>query len=62
LSDRLTWLSEQATRADGLPVRVLPLDDQLRRKPAWTAVVNALQPAAPARSAHAPRAAKPPHR
>ena len=42
LSDRLTWLSEQAPRKDGLPVRVLPLDDQLRRKPAWTAVVNAL--------------------
>ena len=42
LSDRLTWLSAQAPRNDGLPVRVLPLDDQLRRKPAWTAVVNAL--------------------
>ena len=42
LSDRSTWLSGQAPRKDGLPVRVLPLDDQLQRKPAWTAVVNAL--------------------
>jgi endo-1,4-beta-xylanase len=42
MSDRLTWLSGQAPRKDGLPVRVLPLDDQLQRKPAWTAVVNAL--------------------
>jgi endo-1,4-beta-xylanase len=42
LSDRFTWLSGQAPRKDGLPVRVLPLDDQLQRKPAWTAVVNAL--------------------
>ena len=42
LSDRLTWLSAQAPRKDGLPVRVLPLDDQLQRKPAWTAIVNAL--------------------
>lgn len=42
LSDRLTWLSGQAPRADGLPVRVLPLDDQLQRKPAWTAIVDAL--------------------
>jgi len=42
LSDRATWLSEVAPRKDGLPVRVLPLDDQLQRKPAWTAAVNAL--------------------
>jgi len=42
LSDRLTWLSGQAPRADGLPVRVLPLDDQLQRKPAWTSIVDAL--------------------
>jgi len=42
LSDRRTWLSGQAPRNDGLPVRVLPLDDQLQRKPAWTAVINAL--------------------
>ena len=42
LSDRRTWLSGQAPRKDGLPVRVLPLDDQLQRKPAWTAVMNAL--------------------
>ncbi|MBV6522795.1 MAG: Endo-1,4-beta-xylanase Z [Gemmatimonadaceae bacterium] len=40
LSDRLTWLTNQAPRPDGLPVRVLPLDDQLQRKPAWTAIVN----------------------
>jgi endo-1,4-beta-xylanase len=42
LSDRFTWLSGQAPRKDSLPVRVLPLDNQLQRKPAWTAVVNAL--------------------
>jgi endo-1,4-beta-xylanase len=42
LSDRNTWLTGQAPRTDGLPVRVLPLDDQLQRKPAWTAIVNAL--------------------
>jgi endo-1,4-beta-xylanase len=42
LSDRRTWLSGQAPRNDGLPVRVLPLDDQLQRKPAWTAVMTAL--------------------
>lgn len=43
LSDRATWLSTQAPRADGLPVRPLPLDAQLQRKPAWSAVVAALQ-------------------
>jgi len=42
LSDRWTWLSGQAPRNDGLPVRVLPLDDQFQRKPAWTAITNAL--------------------
>ena len=41
LSDRWTWLSGQAPRNDRLPVRVLPLDDQFQRKPAWTAIVNA---------------------
>ena len=41
LSDRSTWLSGQAPRNDRLPVRVLPLDDQCQRKPAWSAIVNA---------------------
>jgi endo-1,4-beta-xylanase len=35
LSDRRTWLSTAEPRADGLPVRPLPLDADLKRKPAW---------------------------
>lgn len=42
LSDRITWLSRQAPRADGLAVRPLPLDDQLQRKPAWSAIRDSL--------------------
>ncbi|MFN8574415.1 MAG: endo-1,4-beta-xylanase [Gemmatimonadaceae bacterium] len=43
LSDRITWLSRQAPRADGLAVRPLPLDAQLQRKPAWAAIREALE-------------------
>ena len=42
LSDRNTWLTRQAPRSDGLPVRPLPLDQNLQRKPAWTRIVDAL--------------------
>ena len=41
LSDRDTWLSKHAPRKDGLPVRTLPLDDQLNRKLAWNAIARA---------------------
>ncbi len=42
LSDRHSWLSEFEPRDDGLPVRPLPLDRQLARKPAWSAISCAL--------------------
>jgi endo-1,4-beta-xylanase len=41
LSDRYTWLSEFKPREDGLPVRPLPLDENLERKPAWYAIAQA---------------------
>ncbi len=41
LSDRYTWLSEFKPREDGLPVRPLPLDENLERKPAWWAIAQA---------------------
>jgi len=41
LSDRHTWLTSFQPRPDGLPVRPLPLDQQLRRKPAWEAIAAA---------------------
>ncbi len=41
LSDRDTWLSRRSPRKDGLPVRPLPLDDQLNRKLAWNAIARA---------------------
>jgi endo-1,4-beta-xylanase len=47
LSDRHTWLSSFAPRADNLPVRVLPLDADLRRKPAWSAIARAFDNAPP---------------
>ncbi len=42
LSDRYSWLSEFKPRDDGQPVRPLPLDVELKRKPAWNAISNAL--------------------
>ena len=47
LSDRNTWLAEHRARADGLPVRPLLYDTEMRRKPAWDAVAAALDAAAP---------------
>ena len=41
LSDRYTWLSNHRPRSDGLPVRPLPLDRDLNRKPAWYAIAKA---------------------
>lgn len=45
LSDRYTWLSEFKPREDGLPVRPLPLDENLERKPAWYAIAQAFDSA-----------------
>lgn len=42
LSDRYTWLNEFAPRDDGEPVRPLPLDDDMNRKPAWAAISETL--------------------
>jgi endo-1,4-beta-xylanase len=43
LTDKYTWLNtvEFTRRADGLPVRGLPLDDQFNRKPAYDVLLNA---------------------
>ena len=45
LSDRYTWLSWFAPREDGMPVRPLPLDRQLNRKSAWSAIYQAFKEA-----------------
>lgn len=42
LSDIHSWLQTYQPRADGLPCRVLPYDQRLRRKPAWNAIAGAL--------------------
>ncbi|HEX2554969.1 MAG TPA: endo-1,4-beta-xylanase [Microvirga sp.] len=42
LADARTWLSAFRPREDGAPVRPLPLDRRLRRKPAWHAIAAAL--------------------
>ena len=49
LSDKYTWLANTRQRADGAPVRPLPLDAANRRKLAWNAVAKAFQ-SAPARA------------
>jgi endo-1,4-beta-xylanase len=49
LSDRDTWLARDHKRDDGDPLRPLPLDSDLRKKPAYEAIGRALD-AAPARS------------
>jgi GH35 family endo-1,4-beta-xylanase len=43
LTDKYTWLNtvDFARRADGLPVRSLPLDDQYHKNPAYDVLLNA---------------------
>lgn len=45
LSDRSTWHSQFYPRSDGLPVRPLPLDENMNRKPAWNAIARAFDQA-----------------
>jgi endo-1,4-beta-xylanase len=45
LSDRYTWLSDFNPRADGAPVRPLPLDENMNRKLAWNAIARAFDQA-----------------
>jgi len=40
LSDRSTWLREFYKRADGSPLRPLPLDADLNRKPMWAVLAR----------------------
>lgn len=49
LSDRYTWLSDHNPRADGRPVRPLPLDANLNRKPTWKAIARSFDQASPQR-------------
>jgi endo-1,4-beta-xylanase len=42
LSDRYTWRSYSSKRADGLPVRPLPYDADLRPTPSWEAIARAI--------------------
>lgn len=46
LSDRYSWLSDVRPRDDGLPIRPLPLDAELRPKLAWNAIARAFDQAA----------------
>jgi len=45
LSDRYSWVSRFFPRSDNLPVRPLPLDTDLNRKPAWAAIARAFEQA-----------------
>ena len=42
LSDRYTWMRMYYKRADGMPLRPLPLDLNYRRKPMWSALAMAM--------------------
>lgn len=42
LSDRSTWLHQYFKRADGMPLRPLPLDTNLNRKPMWAELARVL--------------------
>ncbi len=55
LSDRSTWLTKNKPRADGAPVRPLPLDAQLNRKLAWQAIARTLDKAPERPSQHQTR-------
>jgi endo-1,4-beta-xylanase len=46
LSDRYTWLQEDYPRADGAPRRPLPFDENMRPKPALSALQTSLSGAA----------------
>lgn len=41
LSDRYTWIGAVRPRDDGMAVRPLPLDQDMKRKPAWQAIARA---------------------
>jgi endo-1,4-beta-xylanase len=41
MNDKESWLSSFIHRADGLPLRPLPLDSNYAKKPAYTAIANA---------------------
>ena len=41
LTDKYTWLAGRGRRPSGEPVRVLPLDREYKRKPAWYAMARA---------------------
>ncbi|NJL11528.1 MAG: endo-1,4-beta-xylanase [Calothrix sp. SM1_7_51] len=45
LSDKSTWLTSFAGRPDGMPVRPLPLDENLQPKQAWNAIAKAFDSA-----------------
>lgn len=47
LTDRYTWLASRRRRPSGTPVRVLPLDRDYQRKPAWHAMKRAFLSAPP---------------
>jgi endo-1,4-beta-xylanase len=47
LSDKYTWLSDYAPRKDGMPVRPLPLDENMNRKSAWNAIARAFDATSP---------------
>jgi endo-1,4-beta-xylanase len=51
LSDRYSWLKKFVPRADGQPVRPLPLDADLKPKLAWEALARSFDHA-PARNKH----------
>jgi endo-1,4-beta-xylanase len=55
LSDARSWLHSHQRRGDGSPLRPLPRDRALRRKPAWHAIRAALQ--SPRRDASTPGSA-----
>jgi endo-1,4-beta-xylanase len=40
LSDRDSWLQQRHKRADGQPLRPLPLDASFNRKPMWSTLVK----------------------